>query len=50
MDFGWETQTERIKRHIRLTSKRKLEILYELNRFVRKYAVKKTHAKKMSIK
>ena len=40
MDFGWETQTERLKRHMSITPKKKLEFLYELSRFTRKYALK----------
>lgn len=49
INFGWETQTERLKRHMSMTPKRKLELLYELNRFTRKYALKKT-LKKSSAK
>ena len=41
MDFGWETSTARLKRHMDIPPKRKLELLYELNCFTRKYAVKK---------
>ncbi len=40
MEFGWETQTERLKRHMNIPPKKKLELLYELNRFTKKYAVK----------
>ncbi len=40
MDFGWENQTERLKRHMSITPKRKLELLYELNRFTKKYSFK----------
>lgn len=40
INFGWETQTERLKRHISIPSKKKLELLYKLNRFTQKYAVK----------
>ncbi len=40
IDFGWENQTERLKRHMSITPKRKLELLYELNRFTQKYSVK----------
>jgi hypothetical protein len=40
MDFGWETQRERLKRHMSIPPKKKLELLYELNRFTKKYAVK----------
>jgi len=46
MDFGWENQTERLKRHMRITPKKKLELLYELNRFTRKYAFKNFLKKK----
>lgn len=50
MDLGWEAQTERLKRHKALGPKRKLELLYELNRFVRKYTVKRNKTKKSSPK
>jgi hypothetical protein len=40
VDFGWETQTERLKRHMSIPPKKKLELLYKLNRFTQKYAVK----------
>ena len=40
MDFGWETQMERLKRHMSIPSQKKLELLYELNRFTQKYAFK----------
>jgi hypothetical protein len=39
IDFGWETQTERLKRHMSIPPKKKLELLYKLNRFTQKYAV-----------
>ena len=38
IDFGWEKRTERLKRHMSLSPKKKLELLYEINRFTRKYA------------
>ena len=38
IDFGWENQIERLKRHMSIAPKKKLELLYELNRFTRKYA------------
>ena len=41
MDFGWETTIARLKRHMNISPKRKLELLYELNCFTRKYAVRK---------
>ncbi len=50
MEFGWESQIDRLKRHMKLTPKRKLEILYELNRFARKYSVKRVNAKKTPLK
>ena len=40
IDFGWETQTERLKRHMSIPPKKKLELLYELSRFTKKYAGK----------
>ena len=40
IDFGWENQIDRLKRHMSITPKKKLELLYELNRFTRKYAFK----------
>jgi len=40
IDFGWENQTERLKRHMSISPKKKLELLYELSRFNRKYAFK----------
>ncbi len=40
MNFGWETETQRLKRHMSIPPKRKLELLYALSRFTRKYAVK----------
>jgi hypothetical protein len=42
IDFGWENQTERLKRHMSISPKKKLELLYELNCFTRKYAIKKS--------
>lgn len=39
-NFGWETETDRLKRHMSMPAKRKLELLYELNRFTKKYSVK----------
>ena len=40
IDFGWETQIERLKRHMSISPKKKLELLHQLNRFTQKYAVK----------
>lgn len=44
INFGWENQTERLKRHMSIAPKKKLELLYELNRFTRKYAIKKARS------
>lgn len=35
----WESETERLKRHMSIPPKRKLELLYELSRFTKKYAI-----------
>ena len=45
IDFGWETQTERLKRHMSIPPKEKLELLYKLNRFTQKYAIKHSEKK-----
>jgi len=54
IDFGWENEKERLKRHMSISSKRKLELLYEINRFTRKYGFRrlsdlKNHVKKPTI-
>ena len=40
MNFEWEREEERLQRHLKIPPKRKLELLYELNRFTRKYSTK----------
>ena len=45
MNFGWESEEERLKRHMQMAPKRKLELLYELNCFVQKYSVKNSPKK-----
>ena len=45
MDFGWESTTDRLKRHMNIPPKRKLELLYELNCFTKKYAVRENGLK-----
>jgi hypothetical protein len=40
IDFGWETPMERLKRHMSIPPKKKLELLHKLNRFTQKYAVR----------
>ena len=44
IDFGWESQTERLKRHMSIPPKRKLQLLYQLNCFTKKYSLKKPAA------
>ena len=46
INFGWESQTERLKRHMSIIPKRKLELLNEIKRFTMKYALKKKSGKK----
>jgi hypothetical protein len=48
MNFGWETKTERLKRHMSIPPKKKLELLYEINRFTNKYSIKKSPLDKKS--
>jgi hypothetical protein len=50
--FGWESEAERLKRHMNMPPKEKLELLYKLSLFTRKYAVKalKNRIKKTSAK
>ena len=40
MNFGWESEAERLKRYMKMAPKRKLELLYELKRFTQKYSTK----------
>jgi len=42
MKFGWEKPTDRLKRHMNISPQKKLELLYELNCFTKKYAVRRT--------
>ncbi len=42
MNFGWETKIERLKRHMSIPAKKKLELLYAINRFTNKYSIKPT--------
>jgi len=39
--FGWETEEERLRRQIAIPPKKKLEWLWQINCFVRKYSVAK---------
>ena len=40
INFGWETEEERLRRYMAMPPKRKLELLYEINCFTRKYSTK----------
>lgn len=37
IDFGWQSQEERLKRHARLSAKKRVEWLYEMQLFTRKF-------------
>ena len=50
IDFGWETQIDRLKRHMSIPPKKKLELLYKLNCFTQKYAVKNSSKLNKSVK
>ncbi len=39
IDFGWESQTERLKRHMSIPPKKKLELLFKINCFSKKFAI-----------
>ncbi len=41
MIFKWETEDERILRFMRIPVKRKLEWLYEMNKFLNKFSSEK---------
>ncbi len=40
MNWGWESEEERLRKNMEMPPKRKLELLYELNRFIQKYSTK----------
>lgn len=40
----WETEIERLKRHMEIPAKKKLEWLREMNEFLAKYTPKKAKA------
>lgn len=42
MNFGWESQEERLLRFMRISPKKKMEWLYEMHEFLRKGLTKKT--------
>lgn len=35
-NFNWETEAQRLKRHMSISPKKKLEWLYQINQFVEK--------------
>jgi len=37
-EFQWETEEGRLKRHLRLSPKQKLQWLWQINEFVHKYS------------
>jgi len=42
MKFGWETDKERLLKHIKMSPKKKLEWLHEINEFIDKFSSKST--------
>jgi len=46
MKFGWETEEDRLRRQIAIPAKKKLEWLWEINFFVRKYSVSRSLGRK----
>ncbi|MDO8662647.1 MAG: hypothetical protein Q7K98_05450 [Candidatus Omnitrophota bacterium] len=44
MIFKWETEEEKLSRYMKIPPKKKLEWLYEMNRFLDKYTPKKYKA------
>ena len=41
MIFKWETEEERLKRHMKISPKKKLEWLRQMNDFIEKFTTKK---------
>jgi len=39
VNFGWESEEEKLMHAMKIPAKRKLEWLYEMNRFSQKYSV-----------
>ena len=42
INFGWEIHETRVRRAMTIPAKRKLEWLYDINEFFRKYAPKQS--------
>ena len=41
MIFSWENKQDRVKRHMKISSEKKLELLYQMRAFTEKYTPKK---------
>ncbi len=41
MIFRWETEEERLKRSMKISPQKKLELLYDMNKFLSKFATRK---------
>lgn len=44
MIFNWETEEERLLKFMRISPKKKLEWLYQMNRFMLKFSSKRQRA------
>jgi hypothetical protein len=40
MNFEWESEEDKMRRYMAMPARKKLELLYELQRFTRKYMTK----------
>ncbi len=50
INFGWEAREDYIRRAMKISPKRKLEWLYEINEFFGKYAPKKSRIARMKLR
>ncbi|MFA4854528.1 MAG: hypothetical protein WC616_04165 [Candidatus Omnitrophota bacterium] len=48
--FKWETEEERLLRHMKIPPKKKLQWLYEMNKFLDKYTPKKYKAMRRKLR
>lgn len=48
MIFKWETEEERLLKFMRIPAKKKLEWLYEMNKFTHKFSSKRQKLRKVS--
>lgn len=44
MNFEWEKEDEKLKRHIKISPKKKLEWLFQVNEFIEKFSPRKNLA------